>query len=174
MLVHKTTKAQAAEDWDPSGQNIVVLSMTTLIFGHQALHLFLRPPIPCPSQVFGAGFSIEWDRGSRPSKACRCWRVRGPAKASIRLQEVTYTSAFRYNNTSKSYYRESDPASPQYVAAPSRDIDKAWGELLSGIALFWNCHSNLTWSQGQYLVLSQDEAQELENPVAINGAYLAE
>ena len=98
----------------------------------------------------------------------------GPAKGSIRLQEVRYTSAFRYNDTSKSYYREYDPASPQYVGTPSRDIDNAWGELLSGTALSWNCHVNLTGSSGQYLVLSGDEAQELENPVAINGVYLAE
>ncbi|PVH82565.1 hypothetical protein DL98DRAFT_586552 [Cadophora sp. DSE1049] len=72
--------------------------------------------------------------------------------------EVTYTSALRYNDTSKSSYREYDPTSPQYVGTPNKEIDKAWADLLSG----------------QYLVLSEEEAQELEDPVAIRGFYLAE
>ncbi|KAH7413046.1 hypothetical protein BKA64DRAFT_703154 [Cadophora sp. MPI-SDFR-AT-0126] len=120
----------------------IILLITTLIFGFQAIYLSLQPPGGCPSQAFGNGYSTEW----------------GPAKVAIHLQEVTYTSALRYNDTSKSYYREYDPASPQYIGASHEEMDKAWAELLSG----------------QYLVLSEEEAQELEKPVAIRGYYLAE
>lgn len=54
------------------GVGIVVLSITTLIFGLQALHLFLRPPMGCPSQALGGGFSTEWGRDFHRSKSCRC------------------------------------------------------------------------------------------------------
>lgn len=43
---------------------------------------------------------------------------------------MTYTSAFRYNATSKTYYREFDSGKPQYVGAPAREIDGA--PLLAG------------------------------------------
>lgn len=98
----------------------------------------------------------------------------GPAKASIQLQQVTYTSAFRYNETSRAYYREYDTSEPQYIGTPNKDIDKAWGKLLSGTIPPSSCNRDLTKSTGQYLVLSEDEAQELENPVPIKGLYLAE
>ncbi|KAH7348703.1 hypothetical protein BKA65DRAFT_584537 [Rhexocercosporidium sp. MPI-PUGE-AT-0058] len=120
----------------------IILSMTTLIFGLQALYLSTRLAGTCLNQTFQNGYTTEWD----------------PAKASIQLQQVTYTSAFRYNETSQGYYREYEPTAPQYVGTPNKDIDKAWGELLSG----------------QYLVLSEEEAHELENPVPIKGFYLAE
>ncbi|KAL2064106.1 hypothetical protein VTL71DRAFT_4600 [Oculimacula yallundae] len=120
----------------------MILSMTTLTFALWALYLTLRPVNICPVQTFQEGYSTDWE----------------PAKAAIQLQEVTYTSAFRYNGTSKGYYREFDPALPQYIGTPNEDIDKAWAELLTG----------------QYLVLSKDEAQKLDNPVAIQGFYLAE
>jgi hypothetical protein len=48
------------------------------------------------------------------------------------MQKVTYTSAFRYNATLKTYYREFDASEPQYVGAPPPEIDKAWEELLAG------------------------------------------
>lgn len=56
----------------------------------------------------------------------------GPAKEAIQIQKVTYTSALRYNSTSKEYYREFDPTKPQYVGKPSPEIDKAWNDLLAG------------------------------------------
>lgn len=59
--------------------------------------------------------------------------ILGPAKEAIKLQEVTYTSAFRYNETSKTFYRDFDPDIPQYVGVPSPAIDKAWLELLVGM-----------------------------------------
>jgi hypothetical protein len=55
------------------------------------------------------------------------------AKAAIKLDKVTYTSAFRYNETSKSYYREFDPTLPQYVGAPGPELDKSWRKLLVGL-----------------------------------------
>jgi len=58
--------------------------------------------------------------------------LQAPAKASIEMQKVTYTSAFRYNATSKTYYREFDASQPQYVGTPTPEIDKAWEELLAG------------------------------------------
>jgi len=48
------------------------------------------------------------------------------------MQKVIYTGAFRYNATSDSYYREFDPAMPQYVGFPNPEIDKAWRDLLAG------------------------------------------
>lgn len=82
----------------------------------------------------------------------------GPAKEAIEMQEVTYTSIFRYNATDNSYYREFDPAAPQYVGAPTPEIDKAWMDLLAG----------------QYLVFNKSEAMELDDPVSIKGHYLGE
>lgn len=82
----------------------------------------------------------------------------GPAKESIELQEVTYTSKFTYNATDDSYYREFDPAMPQYVGAPTPEIDEAWEDLLAG----------------QYIAFSESEARELDDPVAINGHYVGE
>jgi hypothetical protein len=61
--------------------------------------------------------------------------LQAPAKASIEIQKVTYTSAFRYNATSKTYYREFDPGDQQYVGTPAPQIDKAWEELLAGTPL---------------------------------------
>lgn len=48
------------------------------------------------------------------------------------MQTVRYTSAFRYNETSKEYYRAFDPAQSQYVGKPAPEIDAAWEELLAG------------------------------------------
>lgn len=52
---------------------------------------------------------------------------------SIESELVMYTNAFRYNETNKRYYREFDPAAPQYVGEPSPEIDKAWDDLLYGV-----------------------------------------
>jgi hypothetical protein len=81
----------------------------------------------------------------------------GPPKAAINIQKVTYTSAFRYNATDDTNYREFDSNTPQYVGTSSSDIDRAWMDLLAG----------------QYLVLSE-EAMLLDDPVAIKGIYLGE
>ena len=56
-----------------------------------------------------------------------------PAKAAIEISIVSFKSALRYNQTSKTYYREHDPDEPQYVGAPSPTIDHAWEELLGGM-----------------------------------------
>lgn len=56
-----------------------------------------------------------------------------PAKVSVQMQEVKYSGAFRYNETSKTFYREVDPAMPQYAGAPGPEIDKAWNDLLGGM-----------------------------------------
>ncbi|KAH6662863.1 hypothetical protein B0J14DRAFT_662461 [Halenospora varia] len=82
----------------------------------------------------------------------------GPAKAAIRMKQVVYTSAFRYNESSDGYYRDTDPTEPQYVGKPSKEIDDNWHKLL----------------HDQYLFLSKEEAMKLDNPIAIGGNYLAE
>ena len=91
------------------------------------------------------------------------------------MQKVTYTSAFRYNATSKTYYREFDSSQPQYVGTPTPEIDKAWEELLAGTSSrLFTVETELTGDAGQYLVLSEEEALQLDNPVPIKGSYLAE
>jgi hypothetical protein len=56
-----------------------------------------------------------------------------PAKESIELLKVKFKGSFRYNETSKEYYCEHDPAEPQYIGPPSPEIDQAWEELLAGM-----------------------------------------
>ncbi|KAI9055656.1 hypothetical protein LZ554_000599 [Drepanopeziza brunnea f. sp. 'monogermtubi'] len=119
----------------------IILSTTTLVFG--ILSIFLLNQLQaCSVQTFKDGYSTDWV----------------PAKASIELQKVTYTSAFRYNATSQGYYREFDPAAPKYIGEPSEEIDAAWMELLGG----------------QYLELSEEEAMQLDDPVSIKGTYYGE
>lgn len=55
-----------------------------------------------------------------------------PAKITIGQEKVTFTSAFRYNATSKTYYREYNLSEPQFVGVPRPEIDNAWEELLAG------------------------------------------
>lgn len=55
-----------------------------------------------------------------------------PAKMTIEQEKVTFTSAFRYNATSKAYYREYNLNEPQFVGVPRPEIDKAWEKLLAG------------------------------------------
>jgi hypothetical protein len=47
---------------------------------------------------------------------------------------------------------------PQYVGDPNPEIDRAWEELLAG----------------QYLVITKQEASHLDEPMEIDGYYLAE
>lgn len=58
--------------------------------------------------------------------------VPGPAKASIKAEQVTFTSSLKYNATTKEIYREIDHSQPQYVGTPSPEIDAAWDTLLHG------------------------------------------
>lgn len=58
-----------------------------------------------------------------------------PARSSIELSKIKFKGGFRYNETSQTYYREHDPAEPQYIGPPSPEIDQAWEELLGGM---WN------------------------------------
>jgi hypothetical protein len=58
--------------------------------------------------------------------------VPGPAKASIKAEQVTFTGSLRYNATTKEIYREIDLSQPQYVGSPSPEIDAAWDRLLHG------------------------------------------
>lgn len=60
-------------------------------------------------------------------------RAAGPARAVIEQDQVVFTSAFRYNESVKAYYRERNPDQPQYVGTPAPEIDKAWEELLMGM-----------------------------------------
>lgn len=98
-----------------------------------------------------------------------------PAKAAIEISKVTFKSALRYNETSKTYYREHDPDEPQYVGAPSPTIDHAWEELLGGM---WPLLRKNRWSDifvaGQYIILTEEEGLQLDDPVPVHGIYLAE
>ncbi|KAG0647667.1 Cyclochlorotine biosynthesis O [Hyphodiscus hymeniophilus] len=137
----------------PSNPRIstVILSFTTLISALLALYFSQLPKdLRTASEAHSGqavfnlrtGYDTEWE----------------PAKASIDIQKVTYTSALRYNATSDTYYRDFDPSTPQYVGKPNADIDQAWSDLL----------------KGQYLVLSEEEAMQLDDPVAVMGYYLGE
>lgn len=75
------------------------------------------------------------------------------------MQQMTFTSPFLYNETSKSFYRGFDRALPQYIGSPSPEIDQNWHEMLS---------------VGQYLVLNETEAKVMPGISDINGQYLAE
>ena len=54
------------------------------------------------------------------------------SKSSIEFSRVKFKRAFRYNESSNTYYREHDPAEPQYIGPWSPEIDKAWEDLLDG------------------------------------------
>ncbi|KAE8447946.1 hypothetical protein EG329_010018 [Mollisiaceae sp. DMI_Dod_QoI] len=123
---------------------ITIILTTTVICSLQAAYLTFRSQPTCISSASQKGFQTEWDL----------------LTGTIENELVTYTSAFRYNSTDQSYYREFNPADPQYVGTPSPEIDKAWDELLYG--------------ERQYLVVTEEEAQHLDDPVPINGYYLAE
>ncbi|KAE9367867.1 hypothetical protein N431DRAFT_471261 [Stipitochalara longipes BDJ] len=121
----------------------IVLSITTAIFGLHSIYLSLHANCACLEKgAFDAGYSTEWE----------------PARSSIELSRVKFTGAFRYNETSGTYYREHDPAEPQYIGPPSPEIDRAWEELLGG----------------QYLILNEEEGLQLDNPVPILDQYIAE
>lgn len=111
--------------------------------------------------LFGAQSLYLW---SRPEPACGYalgegypteW---GPAVEAIKLEKTIFTSPLCYNATSNELYREFDPSQPQYVGTPSPEIDAAWESLLGG----------------QYLVLSDEEAKELDAPVPIDGRWIGE
>lgn len=141
----------------------ITLLITTVIFGLLSLYLSLKPNVFCISTrgpyTFKDGYETEWGtRSSFLAVKTVADTNSGPAKESIEMQEVTYTSRFRYNATDNSYYREFDPASPQYVGTPTPEIDKAWMDLLAG----------------QYLVFNESEAMELDDPISIKGYYLGE
>lgn len=46
---------------------------------------------------------------------------------AIELEEVRFTGGIKENK--EGFYREIDPSQPQYVGAPSPEIDKAWEDL---------------------------------------------
>ncbi|EAW09065.1 oxidase ustYa family protein [Aspergillus clavatus NRRL 1] len=119
-----------------------LLALTTVLFGAQSLYLWSRPAPTCSRYPFDAGYPTEW----------------GPAVESIKLEKTTFTSPLRYNTTSSQLYRDFDASQPQYIGAPSPEIDAAWESLLGG----------------QFLVLSDDEATELDDPVSIEGRWVGE
>ncbi|KAF4637376.1 hypothetical protein G7Y89_g727 [Cudoniella acicularis] len=126
--------------WTPPLPTII-LAITTGALALNTILMSLRPVNICTTESPANDYSTDW--------------------AIIQMKQVVYTSAFRYNETSDSYYREFDPTEPQYVGKPSPEIDNAWHKLL----------------QGQYLYLPKEEAMKLDNPVpieALQGSYLAE
>ncbi|KAL4911369.1 hypothetical protein BDW74DRAFT_172832 [Aspergillus multicolor] len=113
--------------------------------------------------LFGAQSLYLW---SRPPPAPSCTQQNdagystewGPALESIKLAQTTFTSPLRYNTSSKQLYREFDPAQAQYIGEPSLELDAAWNRLL----------------EGQFLVLSDNEAADLDDPVLVNGHWTGE
>lgn len=116
--------------------------MVIVISAAPALYLSLWSESRCKCPAVEEGYLTEW----------------GPAKASIKAEQVTFTSSLKYNATTKEIYREIDHSQPQYVGTPSPEIDAAWDTLL----------------HGQYLLLSDEEAAELENPVPVEGLWISE
>ena len=125
----------------------VILSFTTVIFALLSLYLSQTPPRIC----FSPNSSIFQFQDGYDTE----WE---PAKVAIDIERVTYTSVFSYNASSDTYYRDFDPTAPKYVGLPSPEIDQAWMDLLAG----------------QYLVLSEEEALQLHDPVQVQGYYLGE
>ena len=139
---------------------VILLSITTTIFALLWLRLFLQPKNTCSTII--TGYDREWGTYStiyfQPQGESADFN-KGPAKESISMRKTTYTSAFRYNASSKTYYREMDPAIGQYIGTPSQEIDRAWAELLTH----------------QYLVLNEKEALEIDaDAELINGVYIGE
>ncbi|KAM3083563.1 hypothetical protein ACMFMG_004210 [Clarireedia jacksonii] len=117
----------------------VVLAITTVIFAATTIGLYIRQ---IPGHGSQKGYDTEFS----------------PARSSIEKQQVRFTSALVYNESSQLWYREHDPAQPQFVGEPKPEIDEAWDKLL----------------QGQYIVVTKEESSHLENPMEINGYYFGE
>jgi len=112
----------------------IILSLTTLGFAVYSLYILVLGTNSRNNGAFSAGYETEWGTDCSPNVLFGAGRLLGPgpAKASINIQQVEYTSALRYNATSKTYYRDFDPMLPQYVGKPSPEVDKAWEDLLRG------------------------------------------
>lgn len=95
---------------------ITMILTTTVICSFQAIYFSFRPHPVCSLERFHTGASTEWDLLTK----------------SIEPSLVTFTGAFRYNESDKTYYREVDKNEPQYVGEPSSETDHAWHELLKG------------------------------------------
>lgn len=127
----------------------IVLSISTFAFALLSMYLAyeindLRLATGQASSSYPSreGYKTEWNA----------------PKSAIEFQTVMYTSPLKYNATGGTYYREIDPAAPQYVGEPSPEIDKNWLDLLAG----------------EYLVFNEEEAKELDSPVKIQGYYFGE
>jgi hypothetical protein len=60
------------------------------------------------------------------------WLMRiASARGAIEVEEVTFTSGLDYREDG-SLYRIADPNGPDYVGAPSKEVDAAWKELIHG------------------------------------------
>jgi hypothetical protein len=79
-------------------------------------------------------------------------------KGAIDIKTVAFTGDLKYNATDGTLYWEVDPGTPQYAGEPSPEIDQNWVELLAG----------------QYLVFSEEEAMQFDNPVRIEDYYFGE
>jgi len=111
----------------------IVLSLSTLILGSHSLYTLLQPS-QCRGPSYLKGHSTEWGilRPSFPGKTMLKWPSDPPKSAITLDHQVTFGSRIKYNETSQTYYRETDATKPQYVGKPSKEIDDAWEDLLSG------------------------------------------
>ncbi|CEJ57309.1 hypothetical protein PMG11_06006 [Penicillium brasilianum] len=118
-----------------------LFAFTAILSGAQILYLWSYPAPTC-RYAFDTGYPTEWR----------------PAVESIKLEEINFTSPLRYNTTLNQLYRDIDITRPEYIGAPSPEIDAAWESLLGG----------------QFLVLGDDEAVDLDDPVSIEGRWVGE
>ncbi|RDW93473.1 uncharacterized protein DSM5745_00795 [Aspergillus mulundensis] len=138
-------------------------AFTTVLFSAQSLYLWAKyrqALAPTCTNAFDAGYPTEWGELQHDP---RCEFIlqslsSGPVVESIELEQTTFTSPLRYNASSKQLYRDFDPTQPQYIGQPSPDVDAAWDSLLGG----------------QFLLLSDDEAAGLDDPVLVDGRWVGE
>ncbi|RAO70689.1 uncharacterized protein BHQ10_006701 [Talaromyces amestolkiae] len=102
--------------------------VSTVTFAWAAGYFFLKslPPTQSLEYSYSAGWKTDF----------------GPARSAINLEEVRFTGGPMYSENGTYYVPH--PASINYTADPSPELDRAWEEL--------------TW--GRYIVLSEQEAKD--------------
>ncbi|KAL4995600.1 hypothetical protein BDV10DRAFT_187925 [Aspergillus recurvatus] len=142
--------------WRPSIATCL-LAFTTVLLGAQCLYLQMRSH-PAPNASISRCGLIQRPHAHTHLMPDTLQNGVKPAVESIKLEKTTFTSPLRYNTTSNELYRDFDPSLPQYIGVPSPELDAAWESLL----------------RGQFLLLSDEEAAGLNDPVSIEGRWVGE
>ena len=84
----------------------------------------------------------------------------------VRLVDVVFTGSLKLHDNG-SWYRDTEPGKPQYVGLPSKEIDDAWNELLSGmqplLSMQKNAHHTDSRVVGMNIDLSGDETESVRH-----------